>query len=205
MTRYHFQSKQNAFADEKAKNQKLPISMLLRLVSLAFLLICVAFLPVGCNKHGDKCRGLDESQEFAASCSGLQQQTRCELQQAREATQKYRDINVAIKDGYADISVVLPNMGYHYMRSTIVDAAFEITKPEILVYNKTHEGDFELVAVEYAVPIDISPNTAPQGFTGNTDVWDHNTGFGLWLLHAWVFKPNDAGVFNPTNPGVHVH
>jgi len=171
----------------------------------AILLACIAFIPAGCNKHSDKCKGLDEDKAFAKSCAGLQQQTRCELQQAKEATTKYRDIKVAEKDGYADISVILPNMGYHFMKATLADAAFEITRPEILVYNKTHEGDFELVAVEYAVPIELTPDHAPEGFTGTADVWDHNTGFGLWLLHAWVFTPNEAGVFNPTNPGVHVH
>jgi hypothetical protein len=46
--------------------------------------------------------------------------------------------------------------------------------------------------------------TAPEGFTGSSDEWDHNTDFGLWLLHAWVWKNNPDGVFNPTNPRVQV-
>ena len=37
------------------------------------------------------------------------------------------------------------------------------------------------------------------------DVWDGNVGAGLWLLHAWVWCYNPAGVFNPTNPLVHLH
>ena len=127
------------------------------------------------------------------------------MQQAREATDKYRQISKAIADGYEDISVVLPNMGYHYMKSSLSDAKFEVSKPEILVYNKNHDGSFELVALEYAVPIDISSDKAPEGFTGAADVWDSNAGFGLWLLHAWVWKNNSSGVFKPTNPGVHVH
>ena len=98
-----------------------------------------------------------------------------------------------------------PNMGHHYMKPALVDATFEIRKPEILVYNKNHEGNFELVAVEYAVPIDQSPTVAPAGFTGSNDVWDRNTGFGLWLLHAWVWSYNPNGVFNPTNALVHLH
>jgi len=72
------------------------------------------------------------------------------------------------------------------------------------VYNKNEDGSFQLVAAEYAVPIDISPNKPPEGFTGTGDVWDRNTGFGLWLLHAWVWKNNPDGVFNPTNPLVHL-
>ncbi|MBC7827899.1 MAG: hypothetical protein H7122_09140 [Chitinophagaceae bacterium] len=128
-----------------------------------------------------------------------------ELLQARAATAKYRKFSKAIADGYQDISVVVPNMGFHYMKSGIVDATFEIGKPEILVYNKKHDGSFELVAVEYAVPIDLTPEVAPKGFTGSADVWERNTGFDLWLLHAWVWHFNPDGVFHDTNPQVHVH
>ena len=135
----------------------------------------------------------------------LQPRTIWELQQAKAATARYRDLKNAVKDGYQDINVVAENMGYHYMKSTLVDAEFDIRKPEILVYNKNHDGHFELVAVEYAIPISLSPNAAPTGFTGDNDVWSKNTAFGLWLLHAWVWNCNPDGVFNPTNPLVHLH
>jgi hypothetical protein len=147
----------------------------------------------------------DAENNFLSDYENLDHQTLWELQQARAATARYRNINNAIADGYADISVVVPNMGHHYMRSVIVDANFEMRKPEILVYNPKEDGGFELVAVEYAVPIALSPNEAPGGFTGTNDVWDRNTGFGLWLLHAWVWHFNPSGVFNPTNPDIHVH
>ncbi len=137
--------------------------------------------------------------------NGLDWQTLWELQQARAATAKYRNINNAFADGYADINVVVPNMGYHFMKSELVDSVFDIRKPEILVYNKNENGSFQLEAVEYAVPIDQSPNAAPEGFTGSGDVWERNTGFGLWLQHAWVWTYNPAGVFHDTNPLVQVH
>ena len=136
--------------------------------------------------------------------SGLSSKTAWELQQARAATARYRDIKNAIKDGYADIGVVVPNMGFHYMKSSLVDATFDVRSPEILVYNKNEDGSVQLVAVEYAVPLGLSPR-APQGFTGTQDEWDKNTGFGLWLLHAWVWHYNPDGVFKPTNPRVHLH
>jgi hypothetical protein len=142
--------------------------------------------------------------DISSSCAGLSEQTKLELQQVRKATAKYRDINKAIADEYADINVIMQNMGYHYMKSKLADAVFKIEKPELLVYNKHHDGNFQLVAVEYAVPIALSPNAPPKGFTGGHDVWDYNTTFGLWTLHAWVFKNNPDGVFNPTNPLVHV-
>jgi hypothetical protein len=136
--------------------------------------------------------------------SALSGQTLWELQQARAATARYLNIENAIRDGYSDINVVVQHMGHHYLKSSLLDATFDIKKPEILVYNKNEAGKFQLVAVEYAVPISLSA-TAPEGFTGTGDVWDRNTGFGLWLLHAWVWSYNPNGVFNPTNPLVHLH
>lgn len=187
-------------------------------------LILIGFLFTGCRKQDIDVPGhdvqpnhntvLNTDEEFRKSYERRDKheghdrigwKTLWELLQARIATAKYRNINRAIEDGYADIDVVVPNMGHHYMKTSIVDATFDARKPEILVYNKKEDGSFQLVAVEYAVPIDLSPDKAPKGFTGNGDVWDRNTGFGLWLLHAWVWYYNPDGIFNPTNPLVHQH
>ena len=128
-----------------------------------------------------------------------------ELLQARAATEKYLDFDKAMKDGYEDIDVVVPNMGYHFMKSKFVNPTFDVSKPEILVYNKRLDGRFVLVAVEYAVPISVTPDKAPEGFTGSADVWERNTDFGLWLQHAWIWRFNPDGIFHDTNPLVHVH
>lgn len=134
---------------------------------------------------------------------GLSFQTRWELQQARAATAKYQNVENAIADNYEDIKVDMEHMGHHYMKKSLVnDGQFEITKPEILVYNKDENGKLQLVAVEYAVPLQYP---RPEGFTGSDDEWDENTGFGLWLLHAWVWYPNPQGVFKPLNPLIHLH
>ena len=177
-------------------------------------MIVIGILISGCQKEKTTETVVEEDMTTTSTQSQsnvvndyaeISNQTAWELQQARAATAKYRNINNAIKDGYADIGVVVPNMGFHYMKSTLVDDKFDFRKPEILVYNRDHDGKTELVAVEYAVPIDFTPFVAPQGFTGSDDVWDRNTGFGLWLLHAWVWHYNPDGVFNPTNPNVHLH
>jgi len=128
-----------------------------------------------------------------------------QLLQARIATVRYRQISRAFADGYADINVVVPNMGYHFMKSALVDGIFDPTKPEILVYNKDEYGNFHLVAVEYAVPIELSPDGPPEGFAGSDDVWERNPAFGLWLQHAWIWAFNPDGVFHDTNPLIHVH
>jgi len=150
--------------------------------------------------------GNSQSQDrVSGTRNGFSFITLSELLQARAGTAKYRDFERAKADSFADINVVVPNMGYHFMKSSLVDAKFEINKPEILVYNKRLNGKFELVAVEYAVPISLSPDKAPEGFTGSADVWERNTDFGLWLQHAWIWQFNPDGVFHDTNPLVQVH
>jgi hypothetical protein len=131
--------------------------------------------------------------------SGLSSRTMWELQQARAATARYRDLKNAIKDGYSNINVDVPNMGHHFMKTSLVDGVFDIRHPEILVYNGLETGHPELVAVEYAVPL---TEPMPEGFTGSSDVWNGTSGFPLWLVHAWVWKYNPDGVFNWTNPTV---
>jgi len=148
---------------------------------------------------------MGENAEVPFKYNGLAPQTVWELQQARSATAKYLNISKAFADGYVDIEVKVPNMGYHFMKTAFVDSLFDIRKPEILVYNKNEDGSFQLVAVEYAVPIALSPNAAPEGFTGSDDVWERNEFFGLWLQHAWIWSYNPDGVFNDTNPLIQVH
>jgi hypothetical protein len=139
--------------------------------------------------------------------SGLSKKTLWELQQARAATARYRDIKNAIKDGYSNINVDVPNMGHHFMNMKMVDGTFDVRYPEILVYNGLDEGNPQLVAVEYATNyFDANGNITPrpEGFTGSGDVWKSKdeTGFPFWLVHAWVWKFNPDGVFNWTNPTV---
>lgn len=180
------------------------ISMKVR--SLILSVALGSLLVAGCTKEEQQpvnqaAKGEVKSIDFLNDYEGLDPMTVWELQQATASTAKYKHIKNAYKDGYASINVVVQGMGYHFMKSTLVDATFDFRNPELLVYNKDENGEYYLVAVEYAVPLELSP-TAPEGFTGDDDVWTENTVFGLWLLHAWVWEYNPLGVFNPTNPNV---
>jgi len=192
------------FAPAKSANQTL-----LLLGAILF----IGLLITACNKSHVN-TGTDEIQSKNnqavraesngfGNYTGLDPETVWQLQQAKLATAKYNNFENAITDGYVDINVIVPEMGYHYLKMDHLNATFEYDKPEILVYNKEENGRMKLVALEYAVPIDLSTN-APAGFTGNSDVWSVYQGV-LWTLHAWVWEYNPEGVFNPTNPSIHVH
>jgi len=180
---------------------------------LYMVILFTAFLFTACKKYEANKPQTDNIEqvtnkngkpdaELFSNYSGLDPQTLLELQQVRAATAKYQNIDHAFGDSYVDIGLVMPNMGYHFLKAELVSPVFDMKKPAILVYNKKNNGKFELVAVEYAVPIDPqSTNTPPEGFTGNDDEWDFNTlDTGWWTLHAWVWKDNPDGVFKPMNP-----
>ena len=172
----------------------------------------IGFLMTGCKKSSNAEAVEEEIQSKSNSqngsngfgnYTGLAPQTVSELQQAKIATAKYNDFDQAIADGYVDINVIVPEMGYHYLKMDNLNATFEYDKPEILVYNKEENGRMKLVALEYAVPISLSAN-APSGFTGDNDHWSVYQGV-LWTLHAWIWEYNPDGVFNATNPLIHLH
>jgi hypothetical protein len=186
----------------------------LKLRKNVFTVLVVLFVGIiitSCKKEnlGSKA---DETQSLAAQktsegnvvndYNGLNGLTVWQLQQARAATARYRNIDNAIKDGYMDIEVDVEHMGHHYMNTAIVDSVFDIRQPEILVYNRDEKGKQQLVAVEYAVPLSYP---RPEGFSGSADVWKDDSGFPLWLLHAWVWAYNPDGVFNWTNPLIDLH
>ena len=55
---------------------------------------------------------------------------------ARQATAKYAtNLSRAKADGYKIITMMMPNMGYHFMNAAI--SGFNIRKPQILVYEHT--------------------------------------------------------------------
>jgi hypothetical protein len=182
---------------------------------LLFVILLSAVLFGGCKKYATSDAGTDAQlgnkaanvdKELLTYYKGLDPQTLFELQQVRASTARYRNVKNAFDDNYMDIGLKLPNMGYHFLKAELVSPAFDIKRPPILVYNKNEDGSFELLAVEYAVPIDPqTPNVPPVGFFGDDDEWDFNTlNTGWWTLHAWVWKNNPDGVFSPMNPLVQV-
>jgi hypothetical protein len=180
-----------------------------RVITLLFATVLFASCSKSFEINSHEMGGNIENQKMITDAtftgsnnSHLSFKTIFELRQAKAATAKYQDIENAIADGYVDIAVDVENMGHHFMKLSLVDGVFDHKRPEILVYNKDKNGKQRLVAVEYAIPLS---EPKPEGFTGDADVWDGNAGFGLWLLHAWVWEYNPAGVFNSTNSNVHLH
>ena len=76
--------------------------------------------------------------------------------------------------------------------------------PEVLVYAPGPTGDVKLVAVEWVVR---GPNSEPPGVTEPPSVLGMEMhilvpAVGFYIMHAWVLRPNPAGMFEDWNPEV---
>lgn len=133
----------------------------------------------------------------------LSDETRQELARVRQATLQYHNLAKAERDEYVDVNLFVSGQGFHFVNFGLVNGTFDPEKPQILVYAPTSQGRLRLVAVEYAVPLALSPD-APAGFTGDNDVWHQEPDAlgGVWVLHAWVWQGNPKGIFTDNNPNV---
>jgi hypothetical protein len=125
------------------------------------------------------------------------------------ANAAYQDVAVAESAGYASSLQSLGcfqnpgrgGMGVHYINGSLMDATVDSTKPEALVYELDAAGHITgLVAHEYIVPVDKWMSREPPELFG-VDFHRHPT-LPLWVLHAWLWKDNPAGVFEDWNPAV---
>ena len=125
----------------------------------------------------------------------------------RAATAAFHDVATAARAGWsARITdcMALPDsggMGFHYANNGLIDGTLQERKPELLVYAPRRDGSLALVAVEYIVPFAVRPADGPPPVLHGIPL-HRNDVFGLWVLHAWVWKHNPAGIFADWNPDV---
>jgi hypothetical protein len=103
-------------------------------------------------------------------------------------------------------------MGIHMLDTRAggrLDATLDPVNPEALLYEKRNNGSFKLTGVEYVVAQKTAtgapvprPELYGQPFadTNLARFGDPNT--NVWTLHAWVWKPNPGGMFDPWNTRV---
>lgn len=128
---------------------------------------------------------------------------------AQLASAAYQDLDAALSAGYASTLDTLGcfqdpglgGMGVHYVSATLMDDTVDITEPEALVYElDADKAVTGLVAHEYIVPVEAWTSADPPALFG-VPFHRHPT-LPLWVLHAWLWKDNAAGVFADWNPSV---
>lgn len=157
--------------------------------------------------------------------------TATQLETARRATEKYKDIRAAEADGYRAYGPDVPGMGIHYVGPH--SGGFDVERPNILLYEKNPAapGGYSLVGVSYLLAAEEDADGQPKNppFPKSLASWhrhenicvlaDRSTPIGLnedqckarggaftpetqWMIHAWIWKDSPTGVFSPTNPTV---
>ena len=158
------------------------------------------------------------SHDHAAHAAGLAD----ELAQVRAATARFHRVEEAIEAGYelgwvngSGIRIITgcvshPTagaMGYHYFNPELMaDNAVDPLEPEALVYESTPNGGRKLVAVEWVVR---GPQSNPPGVLEPPSVLGMEMhilvpppGPAFYLMHAWIWMNNPAGMFVDWNPKV---
>jgi len=145
-----------------------------------------------------------------ALISAVQTSTQSDLAKVRAATAKFHDPKAAQAEGYDLVPGLdycfnnpgVGGMGFHYIDTAALDTTVELLHPEAMVYAPTSNG-LQLGAVEYIVPAeawDAEGHTHPPMLM---DMHFHlNERLGVYVLHAWIWKNNSAGVFEDWNPTV---
>jgi hypothetical protein len=132
--------------------------------------------------------------------------TEHELRALKRATAPFQTLAAAKAAGYStQVTGCYENlpvgaMGWHYGDVSLFDATLEVTKPEVLLFERQRGGGMKLVGVEYIVPFAAWTSPNPPELLGQ--VFVKNLTFNVWALHAWVWKPNPRGVFADWNPNV---
>jgi hypothetical protein len=154
-----------------------------------------------------------------------------QLVEARQFTETHRTVDLALVDGYSIVTDYLPLIGAHLMKFSIVDGKFDISHPEMLLYDGTG-ADAHIVGLSYYV----LGKTEPVGFAGSNDHWHQHIGLCIsrtqlkvigaegmtpadcaarggvkasgqdaWMVHAWVVPGWDSlqGVFSAENTALH--
>src|ERR1700694_1200053 len=84
---------------------------------------------------------------------------RRDLATLRRVTAPFHNFNKAVAAGWsAKITDCMTDpggaggMGFHYGNVALIDAAVQVDKPELLLYEPDEDGELRLVAVEYIIP-----------------------------------------------------
>lgn len=124
----------------------------------------------------------------------------------RRVTARYHDIDNAFADqfvllhecenrpGEGPVGAVYVHVG------RLMDGIIDPETPDALIYEPGRDGTMKLVGAEFAVPYPLWTSQAPPQFMGAT--FQPEDEFGVFALHAWIWRENPEGMYAETNPRV---
>jgi hypothetical protein len=138
------------------------------------------------------------------------------VEEVREATARFRDINVALNEGFAQATPCVSGpdfgaMGVHFILSArISGGVLSSDQPEALIYEPMANGALRLVGVEFIVLDQVwqklHPNAGPPTLDGHLlNFVNTPNRYGLpafWEMHVWAWEHNPVGSFADWNTAV---
>ena len=129
-----------------------------------------------------------------------------DLDRLREATRPFQNFEAAVAAGYPkEVPDCLVHehhgaMGYHHVNRSLLTTKLEVTKPQILLYERRGD-EYHLNGVEFIVPYRLWPrdSVAPT-IMGRT--MKHEDNLKIWYTHVWAWTNNRDGLFADFNPDV---
>ena len=136
------------------------------------------------------------------------------VSRARAATERFKEREVAVAESYVKVGPDFPAMGEHWVNGELImRGELDPARPAILTYTDVN-GRPTLTGVVYALALKRgeSPPLLPTGagwhdHVGSVDeeslLFHHDGHAGddvrLVVMHAWIWQPNDAGMFVTDN------
>jgi hypothetical protein len=151
------------------------------------------------------------AREAAKASAGKSNSLEDELAQLRAATAPFHRTDAAEAAGYTRVDGLkhcfdnpgVGGMGFHLIKTSSLDLTVKALEPEEMVYAPGPNGQYQLDAVEYIVPAaawDAAGNTQPPSVLGQS--FHLNPALGVYILHAWIWRDNPAGIFQDWNPKI---
>jgi hypothetical protein len=136
------------------------------------------------------------------------------LQVVREATERFKDVEVAKAEGYGLVfgCVTGPDagaMGMHFLKPSLLTTNLDARQPQIVIYEPQPDGTLKLVGADFLVFAKdwdaLHPGDPPQLMGQLFHFFDKPNRFGLepfYTLHVWAWKDNPNGAFVNWHPNI---
>lgn len=171
----------------------------------SLVIVAVAAVSAGCAEKGPLAP--DRQPALSTGIVPLSAgQTDWAIATIRGATKRYQDLGAALDDGFVLLHdcETRPDegpVGTVYVNfSRVLDGVIDPAMPDALIYEPDRKGHLTLVGAEFAIAYAMWTDPQPPQFMGTT--FQREDEFGVFALHAWVWRQNPNGLFAETNPRV---
>ncbi len=127
------------------------------------------------------------------------------VEKVRKANDRFKDVKVAIAEGYAPIpcasGLTGGAMGIHYVNGDLLKSGkVDVEHPQAIMYEPQAGGKLDLIAVEY---IAFKGPASLEGHLFNFVSEPNRYGLDkFYEMHVWAWRENPTGAFADMNPKV---